>query len=76
MSLAEARQAWPDTLFWSNINIACYALPPDELKALIAERAAQAAPDGSKLAFEVSEQLPVNWYDSLRVVLDTLREIA
>jgi hypothetical protein len=76
MSLAEARQAWPDRLFWSNINIACYALPPDGLKALIAERAAQGAPDGSKLAFEVSEQLPVNWYDSLRVVLDTLREIA
>ncbi len=76
MSLAEARQAWPDMLFWSNINIACYALPPHELKALIADRVAQGAPDGSKLAFEVSEQLPANWHDSLPVVLDTLREIA
>jgi hypothetical protein len=75
LSLAEARQAWPDRLFWSNINIACYALPPDQLKTLIAERAAQGAPDGSKLAFEVSEQLPANWYDSLRVVLETLREL-
>jgi hypothetical protein len=76
MGLDEARQAWPDMLFWSNINIACYDLPPDELKMLIAERATQGAPDGSKLAFEVSEQSPANWFDSLRVVLETLREIA
>ncbi len=76
LTLAEARQAWPEMLFWSNINIACYALPPDELSTLIAERAAQGAPDGSKLAFEVSEQIPANWHDSLRVVLETLRDIA
>ena len=76
MSLAEARQAWPDKLFWSNINIACYGLPPDELKTLIMERVAQGTLDGSKLAFEVSEQLPANWVDSMRVVLETLHELA
>jgi len=76
LTLAEARRAWPEMLFWSNINIASYALPPDELRTLIAERAAQGAPDGSKLAFEVSEQIPANWTDSLRVVLETLHDIA
>ncbi len=76
LSLVEARQAWPELLFWSNINIACYSLPPAELKALITDRVMQGAPDGTKLAFEVSEQLPTNWYDSLRVVLETFREIA
>ena len=75
MSLAEARQAWPDMLFWSNINVASYTLPPPDLKALVAERVAQGAPDGTKLAFEVSEQIPANWYASLPVVLDALREI-
>ena len=76
LSLAEAREAWPETLFWSNLNIACYELPPDELKALVADRVAEAAPDGTKLAFEVSEQYPANWYTSMRTVLEVLREIS
>lgn len=76
MSLAEARQAWPDMLFWSNINVACYGLPPEDLKALIVERVAQGAVNGSKLALEVSEHLPGNWDVSLRTVLEALREIA
>jgi len=75
LTLAEARQAWPEMLFWSNINIGCYDLPPDELRAVVIERASQGAPDGSKLAFEVSEQIPSNWYDSMRVVLETLDDI-
>lgn len=75
MTLAEARAAWPDKLFWSNLNIACYDLPPAELQALIAQRVAEAAPDGTRLAFEVSEQYPANWFDSMKTVLQTLKEI-
>ena len=74
MSLAEARAAWPDKLFWSNINVACYYLPPEQLKAVVLERVAQAAPDGKGLAFEVSEQCPHNWKESLPVVLEALAE--
>jgi hypothetical protein len=74
MTLAQARAEWPDKLFWSNINVACYDLPPEQLRALVLDRVAQAAPDGRRLAFEVSEQYPDNWKESIPVVLDALRE--
>lgn len=74
LTLAEARAAWGDKLFWSNINIGCYELPPADLRQLVLDRVAQAAPDGRRLAFEVSEQFPANWRDSMRTVLEALRE--
>lgn len=74
MTLAECRAAWPDKLFWSNINVACYDLPPGELRALVLRRVEQATADGKRLAFEVSEQYPENWKASIPVVLDALRE--
>jgi hypothetical protein len=74
LTLAEARAAWPDKLFWSNINVSCYNLSPEELKAEVLQRVEDAAVDGCKLAFEVSEQYPDNWKESLPVVLDALEE--
>jgi hypothetical protein len=74
MTLAECRASWPDKLLWSNINVACYNLPPEQLKALVLERIEQAAPDGRRLAFEVSEQYPDNWKESMPVILQALRE--
>ncbi len=74
LTLAEARAAWPDKLFWSNINLETYELPPDRIRATVLEAVRQAAPDGRRLAFEVSEDLPRNWRESMPVVLDALRE--
>jgi hypothetical protein len=74
MSLAEARLAWPDKLFWSNVNVALYYLPPEELKQVVWQRIGEAAPDGRRLAFEVSEQYPDNWFESVGTVLDALEE--
>jgi len=74
LTLAEARAVWPDKLFWSNINVACYDLPPEELKAEVLRRVEEAAVDGCRLAFEVSEQYPDNWKESLPVVLEALEE--
>ncbi len=74
MTLTEARQAWPDKLLWSNINVACYDLPPQQLHDLVLERVAEAAPDGKGFAFEVSEQYPANWKESLPIVLEALAE--
>jgi len=42
---------------------------------LIADLVKQAAPDGRRLAFEVSEQYPENWKESMPVVLEALNEI-
>ncbi|HPT93733.1 MAG TPA: hypothetical protein PK828_03380 [Limnochordia bacterium] len=75
MTLDECRAAWPEKLFWVNINVANYELPPKELKNLVAELVRQGAPDGRRLAFEVSEQYPHNWKQSMPVVLQALNEI-
>lgn len=74
LSLAEARAAWPDKLFWSNINVSAYELPPAQLRELVLKRVAEGAPEGKRLAFEVSEQYPFNWKESMPVVLDALEE--
>lgn len=76
MSIREAREIWPDKLLWSNINIDAYNLPARELKRLVLDRVSEGAPDGRNFAFEVSEQLPVNWRLSLAIVLDALQESA
>jgi Predicted signal transduction protein containing sensor and EAL domains len=75
MYIDECRRILPDKLFWSNINVARYGLPQNELKDIINRMVKQAAPDGKRLAFEVSEHIPVNWRDSMPVVLDILNEI-
>jgi hypothetical protein len=75
MMLDECRKTWPNKLFWCNINVSSYYLPRKELKELITCFVKQAAPDGKRLAFEVSEQYPNNWMDSIPVVLETLNEL-
>jgi hypothetical protein len=72
--LTEAREIWPDKLFWSNLNVACYELPPEELRKEVLRRVDEAAVDGRMLAFEVSEQYPDNWKESLPVVLEALEQ--
>lgn len=74
LTLKEARRVWQDKLFWSNLNVALYQLPPQKLREVVLERVAEAAPDGKKLAFEVSEHLPKNWAESMPIVLDALKE--
>jgi hypothetical protein len=74
LTLAEARAVWPGKLFWSDINVACYELPHDKLKEEVLRRVDEAAVDGRMLAFEVSEQYPDNWKDSLSVVLEALEQ--
>lgn len=74
MSLTDCRSAWPEKLFWSNLNVECYLLPENELHDLVLDRVSQASQDGRKLAFEVSEQYPENWQTTLPVVLKALQE--
>jgi len=74
MTLRDARAAWPEKLFWSNINVAAWQLPPDRLRAEVLQRVADGSDNGRRLAFEISEDLPDNWQQSIPVVLDALRE--
>lgn len=72
MTLAECRAVWPEKRLWSNINVAKFDLPLDQLKADIDRGVSEAAPDGRGLAFEVSEDLPKNWQKGIPAVLDAL----
>lgn len=74
MTMAEARAAWPDKLLWAHINLSCYELAPDELRAEIWRRVEAGAPDGRRLAFEVSEDRPPRWRESMPVILAALNE--
>lgn len=73
MTLAQARDAFPNKVFWANINVGVYALPPTDLRRWVRERVRAAAPDGRSLAFEISEDLPPNWREAIPVVLEALR---
>ena len=69
--LAEARAVWPDKLLWAHINLGCHDLPAAELRRRCwADRGGRS----NRLAFEVSEQLPARWLESMPVVLDALAE--
>jgi hypothetical protein len=69
----ECRSLWPDKVFWGNLNLHLYALPPDQLRAEIIAKRERAGKRG--LAFEIAEDLPANWEAAIPVILDTLREL-
>ena len=73
-TLTQARAAWPDKLIWCNIGVSDYQLPPEKLGEKVLAMAAAGAPDGRRLALEVSEHLPANWRQSMPVVLEALKE--
>jgi len=73
MTLDECRAAWPDKVLWANINVSLYGLPPAELQQAIVtmrQRAGKRA-----LAFAITEDIPVNWRESIPVILQTLQEV-
>ncbi len=76
MTLPEARDAWPEKLFWCNIRVGDYQLPPDELKDRVVSMVEEGSVDGRQFALEVSEDLPGNWRESLPVVLEALNGMA
>jgi hypothetical protein len=73
MGYDECRAAWPDKVFWANINQDTYALPPARLRAEIVAKRTRAGKRA--LAFEIAEELPRQWETAIPVILDTLREL-
>ena len=76
LTYADARRIMPDMIIMANIGLSDYFLPPDELKKKIAGFIECAAPDGRGLIFEISEDLPVKWSESIPVVLDAIESRA
>ena len=69
----ECRAAWPDKVFWANINMGAYSLPPAQLRAEIIAKRQRAGKRG--LAFEIAEDLPAEWETAIPVILETLEDI-
>ncbi len=74
MPLEEARAAWRDKLFWCNIRVGHYMLPPKKLHDKVLDMVQRGSENGRLFAFEVSEQYPDNWRESIPVVLEALQE--
>lgn len=73
MDYDHCRQQWPDKTFWANINVDLYAQPEDVLAQAVIDKRNRA---GKKaLAFEISEDMPRNYKDSVPVVLKALDEL-
>ena len=73
MTYDEARAAWPDMVLWGNINIDLYYGPHEALRQAVIEKRERAGKRG--LAFEISEDMPPNWRETIPVVLETLEEL-
>ena len=67
------RAAWPDKVFWANINVDLFSRPTEVLRQAVMDKRRRA---GKKaFAFEISEDLPANWRETVPVVLATLNEL-
>jgi hypothetical protein len=73
MTYTECREAWPDKVFWANINVELYSKPPEVLAQAVIDKRNRAGKKG--FAFEISEDMPANYADSIPVVLKTLKEM-
>ncbi|NLY01819.1 MAG: hypothetical protein GXY83_37515 [Rhodopirellula sp.] len=73
MTYDQCRAAWPDKVFWANVNVDLYYRPADELREAVRGICRRAGKRG--VALEISEDLPGNWEQSVPVVLETLEEL-
>ncbi len=72
MTYDECRTAWPDKAFWANINVDLYYRSAEQLHEVVLGMCRRAGRPA--LAFEISEDLPTNWEQSVPVVLQALEE--
>ena len=70
MSIAEARQNWPDKFLWIHPSLSLDVLPDDEVREHIS-RIVQGA--GSRFCLQLSEDVPPNWRRTVPLILETLR---
>ena len=70
MTYDVCRAAWPDKVFWANINLELYSAPEDVLRQAVIDKRERSGKRG--LAFEISEDRPQNWQKAIPIVLDVL----
>ncbi len=67
------RATWPDKVFWANINVDLFYGPTAALRQAVMDKRRRAGKRA--FAFEISEDLPANWRETVPVVLETLNEL-
>jgi hypothetical protein len=73
MTYAECRAAWPDKVLWGNLNVDLYYASPEVLRQAVIDKRERAGKAG--FAFEISEDLPAGWEQSVPLVLETLEQL-
>ena len=74
MTLAEARQRWPDKIIWINFPSPLHLEPPEKIRAHVRDLLKAAAP-GAGFLFGITEDIPEGIWDvSLPAISSALRE--
>lgn len=73
MTLEQARARWPEKLLWAHPNLGWYSQSREELAAQIRRAARAAGP--TRFCFQISEDVPPEWQETVPVVLETLRSL-
>ena len=73
MTYEKCREAWPNKVFWGNINQHVFSLPEAELRETVVSKRQRAGKKG--FAFEIYEYLPANWEETIPTILDALRDV-
>lgn len=75
MTVAEAREAWPDKVLWVNFPSSVH-LSSNEVIAETTARLIEEAGDGRGFLLAITEDVPEHrWPESFEVILDTCREV-
>ena len=76
MTLADARQAWPDKVLWLNFPSSVHLKPDADVAAAAVDLIDQAgSPDG--LIIGITEDMPPRrWRDSCRAIMDGIEQHA
>lgn len=73
ISIAKARQYWPEKFLWMHPSLSWDTIPDDELVDNILQMARDA---GNRSCFQVSEDVPPNWKRTIPLIIKTLNKYA
>jgi hypothetical protein len=73
MTIAEARQAWPEKFLWTNLNLNLYSKPEPELAYAVSRLVRDGGP--SRFCLMISEDVPPYWRETVPIVLRTLEQV-
>ena len=71
VAIARARQQWPEKFLWMHPSLSWFTLSDNELVDNILQMVREA---DSRFCFQISEEIPPNWEQTIPLILKTLNE--